>query len=48
MSGTDGVLAHMMKHFLESMLTGEREHHIAQDKLTNQLMYTLYGYILDH
>nr|WP_285008674.1 hypothetical protein [Pedobacter sp. ELA7] len=26
-TGTDGVLAPMMKHFLESMMTGELEHH---------------------
>jgi putative transposase len=28
MTGTDGVLAPMMKHFLESMMTGELEHHM--------------------
>lgn len=27
-TGTDGVLAPMMKHFLESIMTGELEHHI--------------------
>ena len=37
MTGTDGVLAPMMKHFLESMLTGELEHHLAQDKLSDQV-----------
>lgn len=37
MTGTDGVLAPMMKHFLESMLTGELEHHLAQDKLGDQV-----------
>ena len=33
MTGTDGVLAPMMKHFLKSMITGELEHHIAESKL---------------
>jgi hypothetical protein len=30
MTDTDWVLARMMKHFLESMMTGELEHHIAE------------------
>ncbi|MNX03158.1 Transposase, Mutator family [compost metagenome] len=37
MTGTDGVLAPMMKHFLESMMSGELEHHLAQDKLNEQI-----------
>lgn len=37
MTGTDGVLAPMMKHFLESMISGELEHHLAQDKLNEQI-----------
>lgn len=36
MTGTDGVLAPMMKHFLESMMTGELEHHISQTKLSGE------------
>ncbi|PST84559.1 IS256 family transposase, partial [Pedobacter yulinensis] len=36
MTGTDGVLAPMMKHFLESMMTGELEHHISESKLAGQ------------
>ncbi|MBE9599474.1 transposase [Pedobacter sp. MC2016-24] len=36
MTGTDGVLAPMMKHFLESMLSGELEHHISESKLADQ------------
>lgn len=37
MTGTDGVLAPMMKHFLESMMSGELEHHLAKDKLNEQI-----------
>lgn len=36
MTGTDGVLAPMMKHFLESMLSGELEHHLSQSKQSEQ------------
>lgn len=36
MTGTDGVLAPMMKHFLESMMTGELEHHISESKVAGQ------------
>ncbi|NAW50559.1 hypothetical protein GNY06_03865 [Elizabethkingia argentiflava] len=37
MTGTDGVLAPMVKHFLESMMSGELEYHLAQDKLKSRL-----------
>jgi hypothetical protein len=36
MAGTDRVLAPMMKPFLESMMTGELEHHISESKLDGQ------------
>ncbi|MBC8987029.1 IS256 family transposase, partial [Pedobacter sp. N36a] len=35
MTGSDGVLAPMMKHFLESMMTAELEHHISESKLAD-------------
>jgi len=34
MGGTDGVFAPILKHLLESMLEGESDHHLAQDKAT--------------
>src|SRR5690554_5384555 len=34
MGGTDGVFAPILKHLLESMLEGELDHHLAQDKAT--------------
>ncbi|TDG35320.1 IS256 family transposase, partial [Pedobacter changchengzhani] len=33
MTGSDGVLAPMMKHFLESMMAGELNHHLSESKL---------------
>ncbi|NAW49881.1 IS256 family transposase, partial [Elizabethkingia argentiflava] len=36
-TGTDGVLSPMVKHFLESMMCGELEYHLAQDKLNEQI-----------
>ena len=36
MTGTDGVLAPIMKHFLEMMMIGELEHHIAESKPAGQ------------
>lgn len=33
MTGSDGVLAPMMKHFLESMMAGELDHHLSESKL---------------
>nr|WP_188626566.1 transposase [Pedobacter quisquiliarum] len=36
MTGTDGVLAPMMKHFLESMMTGELVHYFSGSKLAGQ------------
>ncbi len=33
MTRTNGVLAPMMKLFLEPMMTGELEHHISESKL---------------
>ncbi|MEG3978932.1 IS256 family transposase [Microcoleus sp. herbarium8] len=32
-TGTDGVFAPLMKHLLESMMAGELNHHLEQDKL---------------
>ena len=32
MSGSDGVLAPLLKHLLESMLAGELDNHLAADK----------------
>lgn len=37
MTGTDGVLAPMMKHFLESMMAGELDHHLSESKRLEQL-----------
>src|SRR5690606_8759816 len=36
MTGSDGVLAPMMKHYPESMMTDELEHHISERKLADQ------------
>ncbi|NAW50236.1 IS256 family transposase, partial [Elizabethkingia argentiflava] len=36
-TGTDGVLSPMVKHFLESMMSGELDYHLAQDKLNEQI-----------
>jgi putative transposase len=36
MTGSDGVLAPMMKHFLESMMAGELDHHLAESKRLDQ------------
>lgn len=36
MTGTDGVLASMMKHFVESMMTSDLQHHISESKLAGQ------------
>jgi len=36
MTGTEGVLAPMMKHCLESMMAGELEHHLAESKRLDQ------------
>lgn len=32
MTGSEGVLAPMMKHFLESMMSGELDHHLSESK----------------
>jgi len=36
MTGNDGVLAPLMKHFLESMMAGELEHHLSESKRLEQ------------
>jgi putative transposase len=36
MTGSDGVLAPLLKHLLESVLEGELNHHLAQDKASGQ------------
>ena len=36
MTGSDGVLAPMMKHFLESMMAGELDHHLSGSKRLEQ------------
>jgi len=36
MNGTNGVLALMMKQFLQSMMTGELEHHLSESKQAGQ------------
>ena len=36
MTGTDGVLAPMMKHFLKSMVTGELEHLVSESRQAGQ------------
>lgn len=36
MTGSDGVLAPMMKHFLESMMAGELDHHLSESKRLEQ------------
>lgn len=36
MTGSNGVLAPMMKHFLESMMAGELEHHLSEGKRLGQ------------
>jgi putative transposase len=36
MIGRDGVVAPMMKHFLQSMITGDLEQHVSQSKLADQ------------
>ncbi|MET4141924.1 transposase-like protein [Pedobacter sp. UYP1] len=36
MTGADGVLAPMMKHFLESMMAGELDHYLSESKILEQ------------
>lgn len=36
MGGTDGVFAPMLTHFLESMLEGELEHHLEENKASKE------------
>lgn len=36
MTGSDGVLAPLMKHFLESMMAGELEHHLSESRHLEQ------------
>ena len=36
MTGIDGVLVHMMKNFLESMIAGELDHYLSESKRLEQ------------
>ena len=36
MGGTDGVFAPMLKHLLESMLEGELDHHLEENKASGE------------
>jgi putative transposase len=36
MTGSNGVLAPMMEHFLEFMMAGELEHHLSESKRLEQ------------
>ena len=37
MGGTDGLFAPMLKHLLESMLEGELDHHLKENKASGEI-----------